>query len=545
MNKKLHRHLLAILTLFCLSSCQTLTLEKQTNKNFALEEITASQALDLNSNYAVQITTEQALSTLEIEDNHELEFKEERFDISVQDVQITSFLLGLVNSTPYNIIVSPDLTFEISLQLKDVTIPDVLYTLTQIYPIVIEKNNNLFLATSAETTTAIYNVDYLNIQRSGESKTSISGQSISSGQSSSGGQNSGNQSSGGSAANGRTGNNNVQQTNSSNVETKSETDFWKELTLSLNLIIKSEDKANIVVSPHAGLVVVRSLPKTQQLIKKYLASTQKSLDRQVIIEAKIIEVRLNEGFQAGVDWSKIGNTSGDIFTIGQQGQVIRQQSDDTPLNGIFSLLYQGNSFNAAIDLLKSQGDVQVLSSPRVSTINNQKAIIKVGSDEFFVTDVSTTTVTGTSTSTTPDVTLTPFFSGISLDVTPQVNRDGDIVLHIHPIVSEVIDQAKTLSLGQDQFTLPLALTNVRESDSLVRTRDGRVIVIGGLMQNTISEEQTSTPLLGDIPFLGNLFKQTRQSQIKSELVILLRAQLVDSQQNNNQLENIKSRFSRF
>jgi len=538
MSSKTLQKLIMLPVLILLWSCQTI-LPQKNEVSIAEQELMMSQELNNASNIQPPITTEQALASLITDEPTEFEIIEERFDVSVKEVDVKGFLLGLVNSTPYNIIVSPDLDFVISLQLKNVTVADILYTLTQIYPIVIEKNDNLYLASSAETTTAIYNVDYLNIHRTGDSKTSVAGQSISGGQSSQNQQGGNNQSS-----NNQSKANNIRQTSSSNVETKSETNFWKELSTSLDLIIKNEKQASVVVSPHAGLVVVRALPKTQQLIKTYLAKTQNILDRQVIIEAKIIEVRLNEGFQAGVDWSRIGNTNGDIFTLGQQGQVIKQPTSDTPLNGIFSLLYQGNSFSAAIDLLKSQGDVQVLSSPRVSTINNQKAIIKVGSDEFFVTDVSTTTVTGTSTATTPDVTLTPFFSGISLDVTPQVNRHGDIVLHIHPIVSEVIDQSKTLSLGQDQFTLPLALTNVRESDSLVRTRDGRVVVIGGLMQNTISEEQTSTPVLGDIPLVGNLFKQTRQSQIKSELVILLRAKLVDPG-NNNQLEDVRTRFSQF
>ena len=421
------------------------------------------------------------------------------------------------------------------------TISEVLHALTQIYPIVVKQQANLFMVSSAETTTAIYSLDYLNIKRNGDSKTSIAGQSVSGGQN----QNNNQSQNNGSNSQGSGGQSNIQQLNSSNVETQSEVNFWKELTTSLNLIIKDEEKASVVVSPHAGIVVVRSLPQTQQLIKRYLNSTQNSLNRQVIIEAKIIEVSLNDGFQSGIDWSRIGNTSGDVFTIGQQGQVVEQQNSENPINGLFSLLYEGGSFTAAINLLKSQGDVQVLSSPRVSTVNNQKAIIKVGSDEFFVTDVSTTTVTGTSTATTPDVTLTPFFSGISLDVTPQVNSNGEIVLHIHPIVSEVSDQLKTLGLGEDEFVLPLALTNVRESDSIVRTNSGKVIVIGGLMQNRISEETTSTPLLGDIPFVGNLFKQTRERQVKSELVILLKAHVVDNNQTDDELDQLKNRFNQF
>lgn len=523
-----------------LSSCETLTNKKDPVSRMAVEAITESQIHNTELDKRNQISAEQALSTLVIEEPMETKVIEDRFDVSVKDVEVKGFLLGLVDSTDFNLVASPDLDFKISLQLKNVTVSDVLHALTQIYPITVKQKDNLFLVASAESLTAVYTLDYLNIQRKGDSNTSVSGQSAPTGQ------NNNNRSSdnGQSSSNSKS-NNNVQQSKSSNVKTTSETDFWSELSTSLNLIIKNEATANVVVSPHAGIVVVRALPSTQNLIKRYLKSTQKSLDRQVIIEAKIVEVSLDEGYQAGIDWSKMGTTSGDVFSIGQSGQVIRQEVSDTPLNGIFSLLYQGENFTAAIDLLKSQGDVQVLSSPRVSTVNNQKAIIKVGSDEFFVTDISTTTVTGTSTATSPDVTLTPFFSGISLDVTPQVSEDGDIVLHIHPIVSEVTDQPKTLSLGEDSFILPLALTNVRESDSIVRTRSGRVIVIGGLMQNKIGEKDNSTPLLGDIPIIGNLFKQTRQFQIKSELVILLKAHIADDNQSDLELEDVKSRFSQF
>jgi MSHA biogenesis protein MshL len=525
-----------------LVGCETLSPKKESKQtSLAVSAIEQSQSTNALEKDESIISADQALSTLLEEEVADIPVIEDRFDVSVKDVDVNSFLLGLVDSTDYNLIISPDLQLQVSLQLKNVTISEVLHALTQIYPIVVKQQANLFMVSSAETTTAIYSLDYLNIKRNGDSKTSIAGQSVSGGQN----QNNNQSQNNGSNSQGSGGQSNIQQLNSSNVETQSEVNFWKELTTSLNLIIKDEEKASVVVSPHAGIVVVRSLPQTQQLIKRYLNSTQNSLNRQVIIEAKIIEVSLNDGFQSGIDWSRIGNTSGDVFTIGQQGQVVEQQNSENPINGLFSLLYEGGSFTAAINLLKSQGDVQVLSSPRVSTVNNQKAIIKVGSDEFFVTDVSTTTVTGTSTATTPDVTLTPFFSGISLDVTPQVNSNGEIVLHIHPIVSEVSDQLKTLGLGEDEFVLPLALTNVRESDSIVRTNSGKVIVIGGLMQNRISEETTSTPLLGDIPFVGNLFKQTRERQVKSELVILLKAHVVDNNQTDDELDQLKNRFNQF
>jgi MSHA biogenesis protein MshL len=179
-------------------------------------------------------------------------------------------------------------------------------------------------------------------------------------------------------------------------------------------------------------------------------------------------------------------------------------------------------FDVVIELLRAQGEVQVLSSPRVATVNNQKAIIKVGSDEFFVTGLDSNTTTGASTSTSQDVELTPFFSGISLDVTPQIDENANVILHVHPIVSDVQDQTKIVTVDSRQQVLPLALSSVRETDSIVRARSGQVVVIGGLMQQTDRDEDFGLPGLSSIPLIGNLFKQQRKSQLKSELVILLR-----------------------
>jgi MSHA biogenesis protein MshL len=172
--------------------------------------------------------------------------------------------------------------------------------------------------------------------------------------------------------------------------------------------------------------------------------------------------------------------------------------------------------------------VQVLSSPRVATLNNQKAIIKVGTDEFFVTDItSTATTSAVGTNFFPTIELTPFFSGIALDVTPQISEDNRVTLHIHPSVSEVVDQQKTVTIGTLTQQIPLALSTVRESDSIVRANSGQVVVIGGLMQDSINDENAATPGLSDIPVLGNAFKHKRRQSAKRELVILLRPVVVD------------------
>ena len=191
--------------------------------------------------------------------------------------------------------------------------------------------------------------------------------------------------------------------------------------------------------------------------------------------------------------------------------------------GIFAIGARANDFAALIRLLDTQGDVQVLSSPRVSTLNNQKAVIKVGTDEFFVTDVESDTDTTAATSTrSVDVDLTPFFSGIALDVTPQISQSGSITLHVHPTVSEVSDQQKSITFAGQQQSLPLAVSQVRESDSVVRAEDGQVIVIGGLMKDQATRNRAQPGGLGDLPLVGGLFRQSADSSSRSELVILLR-----------------------
>ena len=126
------------------------------------------------------------------------------------------------------------------------------------------------------------------------------------------------------------------------------------------------------------------------------------------------------------------------------------------------------------------------------------------------------------TTNTPTVELTPFFSGIALDVIPQVDKDGNVILHIHPTVSDVDEQTKTFAIAGEIQSLPLAQSTIRESDSIVRAKSNQIVVIGGLMQNLIREDQASTPGLSDLPFVGEIFKQKDNRYLKTELVILLR-----------------------
>lgn len=438
-----------------------------------------------------------------------------RFDVAAKDMPARDFFLSLMESAGQNLVVHPAVSGNITFSLRRVTLEEVLAAVRDSYGYDFRRTSYGYQILPNEKITRSYDLNYLNLQRLGESDTRVSSGQVESSQSSDSDDN-GNSSS----------DTSVTTLNASKVVTSSNVDFWKEVEGVVRAVVGDEEGNSVVVNPQASLLVVRASSADQENVVRFLEQAQRNLQRQVILEAKILEVQLNDGFQAGISWEKIG---GDV-SAGIDGAELTGPSE---IDGVFSTVLSFGDFSGLIQLLQTQGEVRVLSSPRISTLNNQKAVIKVGTDEFFVTDVSsnssTTTVAGV-TQPTQDVTLTPFFSGISLDVTPQIDQHDVVTLHVRPTVSRVVDQNKTITLGKDNvFNLPLALSTSRQSDSIVRARSGQVVVIGGLLQNNNENTDAEVPWASTLPIVGNLFKQQRKAMQKSELVILMRPQVVSDE----------------
>lgn len=464
----------------------------------------------------------------EIEADLPAEMDDARFDLSVNDVPARAFFMGLVDDTPYNMMVHPDVAGSVSFDLNDVTVPVVMDMVRRVYGYEYERRDNGYIVMPARLQQRIFHVDYLNVARGGTSNTRVNSGQVT--------QSKGN-GDGGNGGRGQTG---------SVIDTASDADFWRDLEQSLRGLIGGSEGRNVVVEPQAGIVAVRAMPGELRDVAEYLESAQTSLQRQVILEAKILEVHLSEQHETGINWAALAEGSnGDVAVAGQTGirngrsTVLTEGGAFDPssvtsatgvdFGGIFAVGAQTADFTALVRLLDTQGDVQVLSSPRVSTVNNQKAVIKVGTDEFFVTDIESDTDVSAATSTrSVDVDLTPFFSGIALDVTPQIGRGGDVTLHVHPTVSEVRDQVKSITVAGQTQSLPLAFSQVRESDSVVRAHDGQVIVIGGLMEDQSVKRRAQAGGLGDLPLIGGLFRQRADSSRRTELVILLRPIIADS-----------------
>ncbi|MBL4622770.1 MAG: pilus (MSHA type) biogenesis protein MshL [Immundisolibacteraceae bacterium] len=473
---------------------------------------------------------------------------QELINISVHDMPARDFFLTLVDGSSRNLVVHPLVEGNVTLSLNQVTLEQVLQTVRQVYGYEFRKTANIIQVLPARMATKIFTIDYLNVTRSGNSQTRVSSgqltESISSSSSSDDSDDPG------SEVNSQS----TDEVSGSQVTTTSYTNFWSVLERTLSLIVGSEQGRKVVINPDVGVAVISAMPGELRQVENYLNTIQEIAQRQVILEAKIIEVELSNGFRSGINWSALLELGSNTVVIGQTGggTLLGNGTGLSDISGNTGNLSPGNpvavdgtatsafggaltaalnlgDFQAFIELLQLQGEVRVLSSPRIATINNQKAVIKVGTDEFFVTDVSTdTTNSNGGSNQTVEVELTPFFSGVALDVIPLIDADGTVVLHIHPTVSEVTEKIKQIDVSSNsQLSVPLALSNVRESDTIVRARSGEVIVIGGLMSSLQKNIEAGTPGLSDLPWIGKFFKHQSRAFQRSELVILLRPMIAD------------------
>jgi MSHA biogenesis protein MshL len=462
--------------------------------------------------------------------------------------------MALVSGTRYSMLLPPDVSGNVTVNLKDVTVMEALDTIRELYGYEYRVQGKRIFIEPNTMKSRVFQINYLSSRRQGSSDLRVTGSSMTAG-GSTGSTGSTATPTAGQTTPAGTGTPTVSRGNdTSRVSMSTDSDFWGDLNRALASIVGSAEGRSVVINPSSGVVLVRALPNELRSVDKYLKATQLIAERQVMLEAKIIDVTLSEDFQSGVNWGafRSGPNSrtgigvaqpGATVGVGSTAQIIGQASSptlsvtpgllgsiaaSTLSKGFIGLAFQTSNFAALLNFLETQGSVSVLSSPRIATLNNQKAVLKVGTDELFVTNITSSTTTTTAGSvSSPSVTLQPYFSGISLDVTPQIDEDGNIILHVHPAVSTVAEKEKVIDLGTlGIYRLPLAASSINETDSIVRVQDGNIVAIGGLMRQEQSSDRSQLP--GATGAVANALGQRSAALRKRELVILIKPTMIEN-----------------
>lgn len=538
---------------------------------------------------------------------------EPRFDLAVDAAAARQVFLALVAGTRYSMVLPPDIDGKLTLSLKSVTVREALDSIRDMYGYEYSMQGTRIAIQPNSMQTRLYQISYLATKRGGGSATRVSS------------------SNGGSAGASGAGTGVASVSNeSTTVYTGQSTDFWFDLTQAVAITLNCNyevqrgvntassagspasvsmsqaltqrvekllcpDGRNFVVNQQSGVVMVRAMPSELRELGRMFKAMQASIERQVMIEAKILEVELSEGYQTGINWASFNKNGahrfsnnartdnfafpgGSPFTGSSTDMTVSTSGGTTtttattsdvfaaaaltgatgilksfPVAGALGLAFQNSNFAAIINFLQTQGNVYVMSSPRIATLNNQKAVLKVGSDDYFVTSVTPPSYTssgGTGSSTSvnpPTITAQPFFSGVSLDVTPQVDEGGMITLHVKPAVTKVSDKEKVINFGTlGTYSLPYASASVKETDSIVRVRDGMIVAIGGLMSQAQSDDNSRVPGLGDVPVLNAFFKQNAVARGKREMVILIKPTVIHEDADwQNDLNDTEARMQTY
>jgi MSHA type pilus biogenesis protein MshL len=456
--------------------------------------------------------------------------KLETYTVVVNQVPVRELLFSMARDANLNLDIDSDISGKITMNAIDQTLPKILDRIESQADIVYSLEDGTLKVRADKPYVQIYDVDYLNISRKSGGNVSISteiGATTSGLQGTSGG--------------GGTGQSTGDNKAVSKVENASVNNFWQSIAENINAILEKDKTTGaasiktsnkIIVNRESGIVAVRATDKEHKLVKRFIDQVVGSAQRQVLIEATIAEVRLSDEYQAGVDWSLVSQTTGGVLTEGGLQNVIAGALGSAPFFQMSAAgSISGNPLNITLKALETFGDVKVLSSPKVMTLNNQTALLKVVDNEvYFTTDVEVVAgQDGKDSSTAFNTTVNTVPVGIVMSVTPFIDADSAVTLNIRPSISRIIEFVNDPNplLAEAGVISPIPVIQVREIETMLKVDDGETAVIGGLMQDQINNESRGIPVLSSLPGVGALFSFTEEKYIKSELVIFIRPVVIE------------------
>lgn len=499
--------------------------------------------------------------------------KADVFSVSVHNVDIRSLLFAIARDARLNLDVHPDLAGTVSMNAIDQTLPEILDRAARQVNMRYEmEGRNLFVMPDAPVLRH-YRVDYLNVAREARSEIGAS-TSIARG------------GSGGGAGN----------SSNSTLTNNSHNRFWETLTQNIRDLLRETDKiipeggeaaapaaapapapapapaasapagvaapvtpapaparfresASVIANPETGVISVRATYRQHMRVREFIDRVMKSAGRQVMIEATIVEVNLSDEYQQGINWSVFRNGL-PLFQVGPAGTAM---PSGVPVSGIIpSMANITPSFTsiganstmqlfAALRLLESFGNTKVLSSPKISALNNQAALLKVTEDLVYFT-LKADFIAGTSGAGTVTISSSPssVSVGLVLSVLPMIGEGDEVTLMLRPTLSRVsgyvedpavpiyLAMARNSGTSLSEVSSRIPQIQTREMESVIKVRSGDTAVLGGLMRDDVSGTTDQTPGIGSVPGLGELFKYKKKASSKSELVIFLRPTVVSS-----------------
>lgn len=463
----------------------------------------------------------------------------DRYTVVVNEVPVKELLFALARDAKVNVDIAPDIEGTITINAVDQTLPQILDRISRQVDMRYEFDGVNILVSKDAPYYHTYKVDYVNMSRQTDSQITIATQIATTGSSGVGGT--------GGASGGGGGNNN----STTDVQSVSINNFWENLVQSIKGIIGEDTESvsevtgevtrtnNVIPSPETGVLTVNATAKQHEQIQQLIDKVITNANRQVLVQATIVEVTLNDKYQAGIDWSFIKDLAG--FTINTASVVAGTSAfgaevitpilnyDDTNIGD------NTDDFKIDINLLDEFGDAKVLSSPQLMVLNNQTAVLKVVDNIVFFTVEQENSQTQTSNVVTFETTINTVPVGIIMSMTPYISDNDSVILNVRPTISRVSgfknDPNPALTV-QNQ----IPEIQVREMESMLRMNNGQIAVLGGLMQDETNDLDRSIPGISRIPGVGKLFQSTNINNTKSELVIFLKPTVIKNPSIDSDLE---------
>jgi MSHA biogenesis protein MshL len=488
----------------------------------------ASRPVDIPSPVGPQLERERRI---------EIVGPSDLFSFSLREADVKDVLRAIAQQSHYNVVVEPGVKGACTVDLKNVTLRKALDYILEPLECSYTIDEKTIYVSKVKIETKLFVLNYIAMKKTG---TSTLRGSINLGGGGSGGVTGTTGTSG--TTSGTTGGGRA--TEVLTMRSDSETDMWKDIESHIKEMLSKDGK--YVMNRVASTIVVSDFPKHLKNITLYLESIEGVIQRQVMIEAKIVEVELSESQSEGVNWRLISARIGEfrfdntelvtrapsiLFPITKDaipvttdvlGNIVGQSP--SILNPPFFRFGVSNAnFESFIELLKTQGKTKIISSPKIATLNNQRAIIKVAREDVAF-ETTTTIASGSPAQTSSIVRYVTI--GLMLDVMPQIDGKGNIILNVHPVLTEKVGEQVSKT---GDASAPVI--DVRETDTMVRMKDGETLIIGGLIKDREKKSESGVPGLMNLPIIGKFFKMKEVSTTRNELVIFLTPRIIYGSEN--------------